>query len=139
MTLTSSGQVQTDKTMESMIEIRREFEEFVSTRPATDEEIDRIKLNRTRSIPGSFATNSGFLSSIISSDSYDLPYDYAESAASRIESVSVEGVNQRAQSVIDPDRLTWVIVGDLEKIEDKVRSLEYGEVEIWDAFGNKLR
>jgi predicted Zn-dependent peptidase len=139
MTLVSSGQVQTDKTMESMLEISREFDEYVSTRPATTEEIDRIKLNRTRSIPGTFATNGGFLASIISSDSYDLPYDYAETAAVRIESVTVEGVNERARSIIEPDNLTWVVVGDLEKIEEKVRSLAYGEVEVWDAFGNKLR
>ena len=28
--------------------------------------------------------------------------------------------------------LTWVVVGDLAQIEDKVRSLGYGEVEVWD-------
>ncbi|MCH8099680.1 MAG: insulinase family protein [Proteobacteria bacterium] len=139
MTLASSGQVQTDKTMESMMEIMREFEEYVSTRPATSNEIERIKLNRTRSLPGSFSTNAGFLASIIFSDSYGLPFDYAESSAARIESVTVEGVNNRARMSIDPSKLIWVVVGDLEKIEAKVRSLDYGEVEVWDAYGNKLR
>ncbi len=139
MTLASSGQVQTDKTMESMVEIKREFEEYVSTRPATSGEIDRIKLNRTRSLPGTFATNSGFLASIIAADSYGLPFDYAETSAARIESVTVEGINKRARSSMDPGKLTWIVVGDLKKIEEKVRSLNYGEVEVWDAYGNKLR
>ncbi len=139
MTLASSGQVQTDKTMESMMEIMREFEEYVSTRPATSNEIERIKLNRTRSLPGSFSTNAGFLASIIFSDSYGLPFDYAESSAARIESVTLEGVNNRARMSIEPSKLIWVVVGDLEKIEAKVRSLDYGEVEVWDAYGNKLR
>ena len=139
MTLASSGQVQTDKTMESMVEIKREFEEYVSTRPATSGEIDRIKLNRTRSLPGTFATNSGFLASIIAADSYGLPFDYAETSAARIESVTVEGINKRARSSMDPSKLTWIVVGDLEKIEEKIRSLNYGEVEVWDAYGNKLR
>ena len=40
---------------------------------------------------------------------------------------------------IDPDKLTWLITGDLEKIEESVRALEYGNVEVWDAFGNRLR
>jgi hypothetical protein len=31
------------------------------------------------------------------------------------------------------------VVGDLSQIEDKVRSLEYGEVEVWDAFGKRIR
>ena len=125
--------------MESMVEIKREFVDYVSTRPATPGEIDRIKLNRTRSLPGSFATNAGFLSSIIASDSYGLPFDYAESSADRIALVTVESVNARAQVSIDPGKLIWVVVGDLEKIEEQVRSLNYGEVEVWDAFGNKLR
>ena len=98
-----------------------------------------MKLNRVRSLPGTFATNRGFLSSIITSDSYGLPYDYAESAATRVEAVSVDGVEARAKTMIDPANLSWVIVGDLEKIEDEVRALDYGNVEVWDAFGNKVR
>ena len=139
MTLASSGQVQTDKTMESMVEIKREFDDYVSTRPATSNEIDRIKLNRTRSLPGTFATNAGFLASIIAADSYGLPFDYAETSAVRIESVTVEGVNSRARMSMHPGKLTWVVIGDLEKIEEKVRSLNYGDVEVWDAYGNKIR
>ncbi len=139
MAITAAGQVQTDKTAESMQEIRREFEEFVTIRPATATEVDRMKLNRVRSLPGTFATNRGFLSSIITSDSYGLPYDHAESAATRVEAVSVDGVEARAKTMIDPAQLSWVIVGDLEKIEDEVRALGYGKVDVWDAFGNKVR
>ncbi len=139
MTFSSSGQVQTDKTAESMQEIKREFDEFVSSRPATAEEIDRIKLNRTRSLPGSFETNVGFLSSVIDSDSYGLPFDYAQSSATRIAAVSLEGVHAAARQIVDSGKLTWLIVGELEKIEEPIRALGYGEVEVWDAFGNKLR
>lgn len=137
--LAVSGSVQTDKTMESMIEIRKEFDEFLSTRPATEDELNRVKLNRTRSLPGRFATRRGFLQSMISSDEYGLPYDHAESTAARIDAVTLEGVNNRAKSLIRPDELTWVVVGDLSQIEEKVRSLNYGEVEVWDGFGKKLR
>jgi zinc protease len=133
------GSVQTDKTMESMQEIRREYEEFVTTRPASEEELERVKLNRMRSLPGDFSTNRGFLASIISSDSYGLPHNYAETRGARIEAVTKDAVNERARSVIDPGKLTWVVVGDLAQIEDKVRSLEYGEVEVWDAFGKRVR
>lgn len=139
MTFRSSGQVQTDKTAESMQEIRREFDDFVSTRPATTVEIERIKLNRTRSLPGSFATNSGFLGSIINSDSYGLPYDYAESSAERVAAVTLAAVRASAQETIHPGKLTWLVVGDLKEIEEAVRSLGYGDVEVWDAFGNKVR
>ncbi len=139
MTINTSGQVQTDKTAESMQEILRELTEFVSSRPATEEEVARVKLNRTRSLPGLFATNRGFLSSMIRSDRYGLPLDYAESAAARIEAVTLDGVVAGARDLIDPGKLTWLITGDLDRIEESVRALEYGDVEVWDAFGNKLR
>ena len=138
-TFAVSGSVQTDKTMESMQEIMRELEEYVSLRPANQEEVERIKLNRTRSLPGSFSSNRGFLGSMVASDAYGLPFDYAEGAAERIIAVSLDQVNARARDTIRPDNLTWIIVGDLEQIEDKVRSLNYGEVEVWDGFGSKLR
>lgn len=139
MTFTTGGQVQADKTAASMQEILAELEAFAGDQPATATEVDRIKLNRTRSLPGSFATNSGFLGSIISSDAYGLPFDYAETAADRIAAVTLAGVIERANKVIDTGQLTWVVVGDLEQIEEDVRALAYGDVEVWDAFGNKLR
>ena len=139
MTLVSSGRVQTDKTAASMVEIMREFEDFVSTRPATANEIKRIKLNRTRSLPGSFATNRGFLASIINAGSYGLPFDYDETRARRIAAVTLEGINARVRAMFNTDKLTWLVVGDLELIEEAVRALNYGEVEIWDAYGNRVR
>lgn len=133
------GSVQTDKTMESMQEVMREYEEYVSTRPATPSELERVKLNRIRSLPGRFATKRGFLTSMISSDSFGLPFDYAETTAARVGAVMLDGVNRRARQVVRPDELTWVIVGDLDEIEEKVRSLNYGPVEVWDGFGNRIR
>ena len=133
------GSVQTDKTMESMQEVMREYEEYVSTRPATPAELERVKLNRIRSLPGRFATKRGFLTSMISSDSFGLPFDYAETTAARVGAVMLDGVNRRARQVVRPDELTWVIVGDLDEIEEKIRSLNYGPVEVWDGFGNRIR
>jgi predicted Zn-dependent peptidase len=139
MTFSTTGQVQTDKTAESMQEILKELVAFSSDSPATVTEVERLKLNRSRSIPGSYSTNGGFLSAIVASDSYGLPYDYAETAFDRIAAVTTPGVAKRATDVIDASKLTWIVVGDLAQIEDKVRALEYGPVEVWDAFGNRIR
>ena len=137
--LVVAGSVQTDKTMESMAEIMREFEEFVTTRPATADELERVRLNRTRSLPGRFSSKRGFLSSMIASNNFGLPFDYAENTAARIEAITLDGVNDRARDVIRPAELTWIVVGDLSKIEDSVRSLGFGPVEVWDGFGNRIR
>ena len=133
------GQVQTDRTADAMAEIMRELSEYVSTAPATDREVDRIKIKQIRQLPGRYTTNRGFLSSIVSSDSYGLPFDYAETRGDRIEAVTLDEVNARAREYLDPSRLTWVVVGDLDRIEESVRELNYGDVEVWDAFGNRVR
>ena len=41
--------------------------------------------------------------------------------------------------MIHPDRLTWVIVGDLSKIEAGVRALNLGEVQVVDENGQPVR
>lgn len=138
-TLAVSGSVQTDKTTESMAEIMKEYAEFVSSRPATAAELDRVVQNRTRSLAGNFSTGFTFLASMSRSARFGLPLDHAESAASRIRAVTLDQVNAAAKRLIDPGKLTWVVVGDLAKIEEGVRALDYGAVEVWDAYGNRIR
>ena len=134
-----TGNVQTDKTVESMREILREYRELVSTRPVTEAEHERLVLNWTRTIPGRFSTAGSILNSLTRSGRRDLPLDYDERAADRILSVTVDDVNTKAREIIDPESLTWVVVGDLDAIEDGVRAFGYGDVEVWDEDGERLR
>jgi hypothetical protein len=48
-------------------------------------------------------------------------------------------VQAAAKEIYRPDALTWVIVGDLSKIEKPVRALNLGEVQVLDADGKVLR
>jgi hypothetical protein len=57
----------------------------------------------------------------------------------RIEAQGDDGVRAAAQQVIDPSRVTWVVIGDLAKIEQPIRDLKLGEVRVLDADGNVLR
>lgn len=134
-----AGSVQTDKTKESMVEIVRELREYVSKRPATPEELEEYKISMIRSIPGTYTNRDSFLQSMQHSALYGLPYDHDGKSISRVEAVALDDVNATARALIRPDKLTWVIVGDLDEIEEDVRSLGYGEVEVWDPFGNRLR
>jgi hypothetical protein len=43
-----------------------------------------------------------------------------------------------AAKAIHPDALTWVVVGDLSKIEQPVRALDLGEVTVVDADGKPV-
>jgi predicted Zn-dependent peptidase len=68
---------------------------------------------------------------------YDRPDDYVVKHAARIESLTTDDVNAAAKT-IDPSALTWVVVGDLSKIEQPIRDLKLGTVTVIDADGHEV-
>jgi zinc protease len=128
--------VQTDKTMESMAEIKRELSEYLSSNPATDEEMAKVKDNNTLSLPGRWETNAAVLRDIGEIVTYDLPDDYWDTYPDSVRGLSLKQINDVAGQAIKPDKLTWVVVGDRDKIESRIRELELGEITEIDADGN---
>ncbi len=131
--------VQTDKTMESMAEIKRELTEYLGDNPATEEEIDKVKSNNTLSLPGRWETAAAVLRDIGEIVTYDLPDDYWDTYADKVRNVSGEQIAEAAAAVIKPDKLIWVVVGDREKIESRIRELEFGEITLLDQDGNEIQ
>ena len=130
--------VQTDKTMESMAEIRRELVEYLGDKPANAEELAKVKDNNTLSLPGRWETASAVLRDINEIVTYDLPDDYWDSYVDNVRNLSLEQIEESAQLVIKPDQMVWVVVGDREKIESRIRELELGEVILLDTNGNPV-
>jgi zinc protease len=130
--------VQTDKTKESLAEIIREFSDFLGDRPASQEELDRVIKDNTRSLPGRFETANAVLGSLMSSARYGRDYDYVTTLKTQYEAMTTEALGESAAAVLAPDRLVWLIIGDREKIEAGVRELGIAEVEVWDQDGNPI-
>jgi len=130
--------VQTDKTMESMAEIRRELIEYLGDSPATAEEISKVKDNNTLSLPGRWETSRAVLGDINEIVTYDLPDDYWDTYAQNVRSLSQEQIIAAADQVIKPNNMIWVVVGDRAKIESRIRELELGEIILLDVDGNVL-
>ena len=131
--------VQTDKTAESMRELRREIEEFIGPRPATVEEIRKIKNREVRALSGRYETHAAVAGAIAEMIVFDRPDDYVRTLKARIEAQSDDAVRAAAREALDPARLTWVIIGDLKAIEQPVRELGFGELQVLDADGRSLR
>nr|WP_295237200.1 pitrilysin family protein [uncultured Brevundimonas sp.] len=138
-TFTATGTIEADRTADAMMEIRNEILAYVSDRPATEEELDRDRTARILALPSAFEGNGDFLSAITSAAAYGQPYDRAASSGARLASVTLDQVQAVARQTYDPARLTWVVVGDLSRIEASVRALNYGPVEVWDVYGHKVR
>jgi zinc protease len=130
--------VQTDKTMESMAEIKRELQEYLGENPATDEELEKVKSNNTLSLPGRWETANAVLRDIGEIVTYDLPDDYWDTYADNVRNLSLDQIVESADDVIKPDNLLWVVVGDREEIEPRISELELGEIIHLDADGNLL-
>ena len=130
--------VQTDKTMESMAEIKRELVEYLGDNPATEDEIEKVKANNTLSLPGRWETAGAVLRDIGEIVAYDLPDDHWDTYAERVRNVNGEQVREAAEQVIKPGQLTWVVVGDREEIEHRIRELEWGEITLLDVNGNEV-
>ena len=134
-----SAPVQTDKTVESIQEIRRELAEFVATKPATAEEIAKVRSRDVRALSGQFETNAAVGGAIGDMVRFGRPDDYVRTLKARLDAQTEAGVRQAAVQAFRPDALTWVIVGDLAKIEAPIRQLELGAVQVLDADGKVLR
>ncbi len=131
--------VQIDKTADAIVELRNDIAAFATNdRPASEAEVDNIKVNNVRSLPGAYETAGAVMSAIGGIVRYQRPDDYVTTLKQRTEATSLDAVRQAA-GLIKPQALTWVIVGDLKQIEEPVRSLELGDVVVLDADGRKLR
>jgi zinc protease len=125
--------VQTDKTKESLMELRKEFKEVVGARPPSQEELDKAKVRKVLELPGSRETEGAVGNSIRTILQGGLPDDYWDTYAAKVKALTVGGLKDAASTLIDPEHLIWVIVGDRAKIEKGVRELNLGEVRIIEA------
>jgi zinc protease len=131
--------VQADKTVESMREMRRELEAALGKQPLTAAEIDFARDSLVRSLPGENETVGDIAGSYTTVLVHGLADDYWNDYVDRIGALSTAEVNAAAARLIHPQALTWVIVGDLSRIEQPVRALGWGEVSVLDADGKQLR
>jgi zinc protease len=117
--------VQTDKTKESIIEVRKEVSEYVTAKPATEDELNKVKLNNTLSLAGTWETIGSVGGSLSEMIVYDLPQDYFETYSSRVKNLTLDQIHKTANDLLKPDNLLWIVVSDKEKIEASIRELGY--------------
>ncbi|WP_372017393.1 M16 family metallopeptidase [Pseudoxanthomonas sp. 10H] len=134
----SFAPVQIDKTAESLRELDREIREYAGGKaPPKAEEVAKIQASEIRSLPGAYETGRAVMGTIGGIVRYDRPDDYVFKRKDEIEALTVDQVKQAA-ATLDPDKLVWVVVGDLEQVEAPVRALNLGEVRVVDADGKPV-
>jgi zinc protease len=135
----SSSPVQTDKTREALQELVKEYGGIAGARPITAEELANAQTNETLNLPGSFETAGQLAGAYSAILQYKLPENYYNTFTQTVLSMTPEQANALAARTIVPGQLTWMVVGDLSKVEAGVRGLNLGEVRKIDADGNPVQ
>jgi zinc protease len=132
--------VQTDKTKESLAEVLKELQGVLKggARPATAEELAKVKDQKTLTLPGRWETNTAVLGDIVKIERFSFPQDYWNTFAGKVRALDLAEVAAAADKYLRPDRLIWVVVGDRAKIETGIRELHLGEIHYIDADGNRV-
>ncbi|WP_295517066.1 pitrilysin family protein [uncultured Stenotrophomonas sp.] len=131
--------VQSDRVADAMAEIQREIAEYASgPAPARQDEVARFRDSQVRRLAGGFETREAIVSEIADIVRFDRPDDWTIQRSSALRQLDLNEV-RAAAAALDASTLTWVVVGDLSRIEAPVRALGLGEVTVIDSQGTLLQ
>jgi zinc protease len=131
--------VQTDKTKESLVEINKELRGILTDKPIATAELAKTQDQETLELPGSRETLADLETSIDDQVQYNLPDDYWQTYAGKVRALNVAEVQAAAKTIVHPDNIIWIVVGDRAKIEPGIRELNLGEVHILSPDGKLIQ
>jgi predicted Zn-dependent peptidase len=118
-----SAPVQANQTGPALAALRSDMKAFLTTQGLTAEERERSINNRVRGLAGNFETSDDVLGGLQTIDQYGWPDDYYETLAARYQAMTVPQLDQSLRAVLDPDKFTWVVVGDAAKVKPQLDKL----------------
>lgn len=130
--------VQTDKTRESMVELLKELRGVLGDRLITGEELAKAKTSQTLKLNGNWETAGRVAGTIAELVRFGLPENHYTTYPDRVLALKLDDLARAAKTVVHPDNLVWVVVGDRAKIEAGLRELNYGQLHLIDADGNPV-
>jgi zinc protease len=130
----AGADVRTDVTAPATTEILKELRRMRDT-PMTPAELALSKDSIARSLPGRFERGTDAAATFAELFTYDLPLDYFSTLPGSINAVTAEQARAAAQKYILPEKMIVLAVGDRAKIEEDLKKLNLGKVEIRDADG----
>ena len=133
----AGGGIRTDVTGPAIQEILKEMDR-IRTAPPSPEELRLAKGAFSQSLAGYFESSELTANTFGDLFTYDLPDDYYQQLPARIATITADDVQQAAKKYIHPEEAVIVGAGDRSKIEDQLKKLQIGTVEVRDYEGNPV-
>ena len=118
-----SAPVQADKTGASIAALRDQISGFLTSKGVTPEELKRTANGSIRELPGSFETSGAVLGEMQRDRLFGRPFDYVETLADRYRAQTAQTLDAAARGMIDPAKITWVVVGDKAVVLPQLKDL----------------
>jgi zinc protease len=131
----AGGGIRTDATAPAVQELFKELDR-IRTAPPTGEELSLSKGAFSHSLAGLFESSEQTANTIGDMFTYELPPDYYQKLPDRIDAVTPADVQRMGQKYIHPETSVVIGAGDRAKIEDSLKKLSLGPVEVRDYEGN---
>ncbi|HUP89323.1 MAG TPA: pitrilysin family protein [Longimicrobiales bacterium] len=133
---TARAEIVAAKSDSALLEFMKEMRSIRDTVPG--KELDKAKQYLQLQLPSQFETTTDIAQNLVPIALYNLPLDYFNSYAQNIGAVTQSDVQRVAQLYVSPGKTAIVIVGDRKSIEQALRSLNLGKVEIRDMTGRPI-
>lgn len=135
----AGAQVATDVTDSAIVgfiyEMNRMRDEKVS-----EEDITLAKNVSTGSFARSLERPQTIARFALNTQRYNLDEDYYPTYLEKLNAVSIDEIQQMAKKYITPDNAIVLVVGDKNKLADRLKALDAdGKIEFYDANGNPLK
>ena len=118
-----SAGVQADRTGDSLAEMIRETEAFLTEKGVTTEELARNVSSEVGALPGRFETSPAVLGAMQGNALFGRPDDYQEKLADIYRAQTTTSLDAAARAAIDTDKFVWVVVGDASKVRAQLEPL----------------
>ena len=135
--LSAGGSVQTAVTREAVVETLKEFADISGERPLTADELNNAQNGLRLGYPAGFERPAQLLGQLVTLAQFGLPDDYFRAFEERLSSVSLADTHRVGADYLPPNRLTVLVVGDREQVEEPLRGLGYG-LTVLDAEGTEV-
>lgn len=127
------GSVDTGATSRAIAESLDEIAAIRGPRPTSAAELSLAVAGLTRGYARNFETVEQVARAVMQLALYDLPDDHFSVFVPRVEAVTPEDVTRVAQQYLHPERLTTLVVGDLDRIGSELAGLGLGEPRVLTA------